>query len=256
MKVNQRRRQILSLIREIEDIDVGDLSTRFGVSEATIRRDLKDLSEKKLIQRNRGGASTFYPYEYELPILARAQLNRKEKEAVGQIAAELIEDGDTIFLSGGTTTYEVARNLTNKQGLKVITLAINIINHLINFPEIAVIVPGGTLVPKHLTLVGEIAKYTLDRLRIDKAIMGVSAIDVNQGITSESLKDADTDRNIINIARNLIVVTDSSKFGIVRTALIAPVEEVDYIITDTNIAASEVERIRSLGVKVILAQPE
>ncbi len=254
MKVNQRRRQILSLIRETEDIGVDDLSARFGVSEATIRRDLRDLSEKNLIQRNRGGASTYYQFELELPILTRAQLNRKEKEAVGRYAANLVENGDTIFLSGGTTTKEVARNLTNKHGITVITCAINIINYMVNFPEIAVIVPGGTLVPKHLTLVGEIGNFTLNRLRIDKAVMGVSAIDIDQGITSESLKDAETDRNIISIARNLIVVTDSSKFGIVRTALIAPVEEVDYLITDTNISAGDAERIRHLGVKLILAK--
>ena len=253
MKVHQRRRQILSIIRENEDIVVEDLSHRFGVSESTIRRDLKCLADENLIRRNRGGASTLYQFDFELPILTRTQIMRIEKEAVGRLAATLIEEGDTIFLSGGTTTKEVARNLTNIRRITVVTSAINIINYLVNFPDITVIVPGGTLVPKHLTLVGDISKYTLDRLRIDKVFLGVSAIDIDQGITSESLEDAVTDRNIANIARKLIVVTDSSKFGIVRTALITPVEEVDYIITDSKIAVSDVDRIRQLGVEIILA---
>ncbi len=247
-----RHRIILDHLQKQQGITVADLCELLNVSSPTIRRDLDVLQSQNLILRRHGYASLAPPKESEPPIITRALLNCEKKQQIGIAAAELIQDGETIYLSGGTTTIEVAKNLKNKKNLTVITSAINIINILAKFYNICVIVPGGTLVHDHLTLVGFIAQQSLNYLRADKAIMGVSALDVNEGITSETIADAETDRAILDFAPVVIVVTDSSKFGLRRTARVAPVTKVQYIVTDDEAPEEDLEILRKKGVNVIV----
>lgn len=247
---SDRQRRILELLRENERLDVNELSRLLGVSLPTVRRDLLDLSEQALIQRRYGSVSLPALHITEPPVHARAQHHPAEKEAIGRAAAELVADGEVVYLSGGTTTFQVARHLVNKKRLTVITGAINLISFFANYPDIAVIVPGGLLVHRHLSLVGHIAECALRELRADKAILGVSAFSVEHGITAESLLDAETDRAIINFVPQLIIVTDSSKFGIVRAALVADISHIHHLVTDSGVPSDQLERLRAAGVQV------
>jgi DeoR/GlpR family transcriptional regulator of sugar metabolism len=248
--INDRQRRILELLRENDRLDVNELSRMLGVSQPTIRRDLLSLSEQSLIQRRYGSASLPTSHIVEPPVHARAQQNTAAKEAVGRAAADLVADGEVIYLSGGTTTFQVARNLLNKKRLTVITGAINLISFFANYPDIAVIVPGGLLVHRHLSLVGHIAECALRELRADKAILGVSAISVEHGITAETLLDAETDRAIVNFVPQLVVVTDSSKFGIVRAALVTKVSNIHHLVTDSGTPPDQLDGLRAAGVQV------
>lgn len=250
---HERGKKILGLLKSSNVVSVAELSKETGVSIITVRRDLNELAEKNLITRTYGGAVLTKFNGVEPPVITRSQLYAMEKAQIGKAAAELVNEGDTVFLSGGTTTEEVAKNLRFRNNLTVITSAINIVNVFVNFPNINVIVPGGTLIHDHLTLVGHIAKKALTYLRADLAIMGVSAIDVDEGITSETLIDAETDQAIIDFAPEVIVVADSSKFGLRKSAVVASIDQIQHVVTDKGISLSEVKAMQSKGVKVIIA---
>lgn len=251
----ERQSFILDQLQGKEAVSVEEFSKLLNVSRPTIRRDLYQLMAQNLICRHYGCASLIPPDGDEPPIIARAQINCEKKKQIGLATAELIQDGETIYLSGGTTTMEVANNLRSKKDLTVITSAINIINILAKFRNIAVIVPGGTLVHDHLNLVGPIAQRSLSYLRADKAVMGVSAIDITEGITSATLVDAETDKAIIDFAPILIVVADSSKFRLRRTARVAPAKSIKYIVTDDEAPQNDIEALQSMGVQVIVTTP-
>jgi len=250
-----RHRQILDVLKREGSANVKSLSDLLNVSGATIRRDLTELSEQELIYRHHGGASASQLARsfVEPPIEARSRLRSHAKEAIGQVAASLIEEGETIYLSGGTTTFEVARCLVAKSRLTVITPAINIISFLANYPHITVIAPGGVLAHKHLSLVGHIAHCALKELRADRAVMGVSAIDERQGITAETLLDAETDRSVVQFTPRLMVVTDALKFGLVGAALVAPVTAIHQLVTDEEIPPNQLESLQRAGVDVRVA---
>jgi DeoR/GlpR family transcriptional regulator of sugar metabolism len=253
----QRHQHILEILRAEGAADVKRLSAMLAVSQATVRRDLDRLARESLIERRHGGALAIDGSAFVEPsVHSRANLQVAAKRAIGRAAAGLIEDGDTVFLSGGTTTYEVARSLTTRRGLTVITPAINIIGFLANHPEVTVIVPGGVLVHRHLSLVGHIARCALDELRADKVVMGVAALSLEHGITAEKLDDAETDRMVMGLTPNRIVVADSSKFGLVAPAWVAPLSDVRHVVTDVGVGSPEVVALSALGVDVIVATAE
>lgn len=254
MKV-QRHQQILEVLEREGSIEVTALSELLNVSDATIRRDLFELSEQGALHRHHGGASirTASADFVEPPIDVRSSLHLEAKRAIGWEAAALIGEGETVYLSAGTTTYAVARNIVSKRRLTVITPAINIITFLANHPRIEVIVPGGLLAHKHLSLVGHISRCAIQELRADRAVMGVSAIDARQGITSETLLDAESDRMVVGFAPNLVVVADASKFGVIGPALVAPVTAIDHLVTDAGAPPDQVAELQRLGVDVRVA---
>nr|MBC7245609.1 DeoR/GlpR transcriptional regulator [Chloroflexota bacterium] len=250
---SERKQAMLLLIRERGRATVAELSERFGVSAATVRRDLDALEDEGLILRAHGGAFVAERALPEPPIIQRMKENEEAKRRIGRAAAELIQDGETIFLGSGTTTFEVARNLAGKKNLTVITNALNIINLLTDQPDVTVIVTGGLLRHSELSIIGHIAEQTLKELRANKVIMGMRAISIEDGLTSDYLPEIMTDRAIIRSAPEVILVADHSKLGKVSTVLVAPVTAVHKIVTDSAAPANVVAELRALGIEVILA---
>lgn len=251
----QRQQRILEQLKDAQSVEVKELALSLDVSEVTVRRDLLELAESGKLERHHGGATLVdhRPGFTEPPIHAREHIRREAKRAIGAEAAKLVSDGETIYISAGTTTMEVARYLTTHKKLKVITPAINIIAFFANYPSVTVIVPGGVLVHDHQALVGHIARCALKDLRADKAIMGAAALSAEEGITAETLQDAETDRAVIEFAPDLIVVADSSKFGIVAPAWIAPISAVKHLVTDDNAPKRDLDALRDQGIDVRIA---
>jgi len=247
----ERKRNILEFIRENERATVAELSELFGVSESTIRRDLEELDEQGVIQRAHGGAVAVERATPEPPIIQRMTENEEEKKRIGREAAKLVRDGETVFLGSGTTTLEVARNLVDRNNLTVITNALNIANLFAGKSNITVIVVGGLLRHSELSLIGHITEQVLKELHADKVIMGMRAISVQDGLTNDYLPETMTDRAIINLSPEVILVADHTKFGKVSTALVAPITNVNKIVTDTGVPREMVEEIEALGIKVI-----
>jgi len=248
----ERQRRIFSFLGKNNAATVAELSQLFGVSESTIRRDLQELDAQAVITRTHGGAVISERAAPEPPIVQRMAENAAEKKRIGQAAAQLVGDGETVFLGSGTTTLEVARNLTDKKRLTVITNALNIANLLAGQENITLVMTGGLLRHSELSTIGHITEHVLQELHADKVIMGIRAINVSEGLTNDYLPETMTDRAIIDSAPEVILVADHSKFGKVSTAFVAPVTSINKIVTDAAAPVDMVKELMESGIEMIL----
>jgi DeoR family transcriptional regulator of aga operon len=236
---SDRRAQIIEEIERKGTVKVSTLSAKFGVSEVTIRNDLVQLEKKNILIRAHGGAMKFQRVgvDYELDI--KSNKNLLEKQKIGKRASKLIKDGDIIIFDSGTTTLEIAKNLSHLSDLTVITNSLNIAGQLVSLKDVKVIVPGGTLRRKSLSLIGSMAENSIKNYYCDKVFLGVDGIDTKYGISTPNAEEAHLNNIMIDISREVIVVTDSSKFLRISFAFIAPLSKIDTIVTDKNIPDEE-----------------
>jgi DeoR/GlpR family transcriptional regulator of sugar metabolism len=247
----ERQRAILELIEQDKRVSVPTICHKFSVCEATARRDLESLAREGKIQRVRGGAIKTEQSPPELPILQREREQESDKDRIGRAAAELIEPGDTIFLGSGTTVLATARYVKNYQNLAVITNSLPIINLLIGCTGIDLIVIGGMVRPSELSFIGHITENALNEVRADKVILGARAISHEYGITNDYMAETVTDRAIIKISKTVILVADHTKFGLVSTAFLAPVEDIHVLVTDTKTDPEYIQLFMEKSIQVI-----
>lgn len=249
---SERHACIRQLVEDNGRSTVTELSAIFEVSEATIRRDLEEMDSLGWIRRQHGGALRAIPSVAEPPVLHRVTEQEPEKRRIGRAAAKIVNDGETIFLGSGTTTLQVARNLAGREHLTVITNALNIATELLNHDGITQIVTGGLLRTSELSLIGHITELALKELRADKAFLGIRAVDVHYGLTSDYLPEVMTDRALIEFASEVILVVDHTKFGRVSNSFVAPVTDIDVVISDDKVPPETLRELKQLGIKVII----
>ena len=175
-----------------------------------------------------------------------------EKQLIGKRAAELVHDGETIIFDSGTTTMEVARNLSGNSDLTILTNALNIAAILTGNPSCRVIMLGGLLRVKSLSLVGTQAEENLRNYSCDKLYLGVDGIESGYGITTPNIEEAHLNRIMIDVVNEVILVTDSSKFQRRSFAFISSIEKVQTIVTDKGIPEEEHKILTDMGIKVLL----
>lgn len=248
-----RRKKILEMVKESGEVLVADLSKKFDVSEVTIRNDLEYLEKKNFLIRARGGAIyTENHVSIDQKITDKNKLHIAEKTAIGKEAAQLIKEGETIILDSGTTTAEIAKNLENFKQLNVITNALNIANLLVGHPNINVIVPGGYLRQNSMSLVGPLAEKSLRNFFVDKTFLSTDGLDTRLGIFTPNIDEASLNGIMIEISREVILVTDSSKFKRKSLALICGLDKIQTVITDHDISNDDKKRLEDAGIEVIL----
>jgi len=230
-------------------IGVADLATELRVSAATIRRDLQLLEDQRMLRRTHGGAVA-EGVLYELPIRYKAARRHDEKKRIAIEAASRVDDGAVVGFTGGTTTTEVARALFDRRGLTIVTNALNIAGELAIRADIKLVVTGGTARPESYELVGPLAEQALSDLNIDLAFVGVDGIDADAGLTTHHEVEAHTNRALIERARRVIVVTDSTKVGRVAFARICPIEAVHELITDDGAPTLPLRALSQAGVTI------
>jgi DeoR/GlpR family transcriptional regulator of sugar metabolism len=248
----ERQNQIQALLEVQGQVFVPELSAYFNVSEATIRRDLEELDQQGLVRRAHGGAVRTFKAPKEPPILQRIGDYPGEKARIGKAAANLVESGETIFLGSGTTVIEVARNLPADIQLTVITNSLPVVNALANQEGIELIVIGGMLRQSEGSMIGHVAEQAVQEFRADRVFLGMHAIDTGCGFTNDYLPEIMTDRAIMGIAPQVVILADHSKFGRVSSMLVAPVTAADVIITDEAAPPKVVGELREKGIEVIL----
>jgi DeoR/GlpR family transcriptional regulator of sugar metabolism len=256
MLARERRNRILELIDEEGSVAVDELALRFDVSEMTIRRDLRLLQKNGFLRRVHGGATSNRGRSYEPPFLLRATEHNDAKAAIGKKAADLVQDGDSIALDVGTTTLELARHLEDRQNLTVITPSLHIANLLANHPGIRLILPGGVVRPGELSMVGRLTEDALEGFFIDKLFLGIGGIDLEAGLTEFNVDDSQVKQALIRRAKECIVLTDSSKFGNIAFAAVAPLDAVHTIITDDQIDPEICASLEEMDVEVFIAGPD
>ena len=249
-----RRVKIMDTLEREGQVKVSDLSQTFGVSEVTIRNDLAQLEEKGLLVRTRGGGMKAQRVAIDYQLHEKAKRYLKEKQAIGKAAAGLIKDNDTIIIDSGTTTQELAKQLNHINNLTVITNALNIAGQIVNEEDIKVIMLGGLLRHKSLSLIGPVAETSLKNYFCDKLFIGVDGIDSQYGITTPNIEEAHLNRQMIDISKEVIVLTDSSKFSRRSFAHIAGIDRIDTVVTDSNIPAEELKNLQNAGINVIIAK--
>lgn len=249
----ERHQVILNLLDEHGSVTVNELVARFSVSEMTVRRDLDALERKALLRRVHGGAVSARGRSYEPPFLNRGAVHRAEKERIGQVAASLVTNGDSITLDVGTTTLEVARHLADKRNLTIVTPSFHIASLLAEQPGIRLILTGGILRPGELSLIGNLAERAFQDFYVDKLFLGIGGIDFEAGLSEFNLEDALVKKAMLRSAKEVIVVADAGKFGQVAFAAVAPLDAVDRIVTDESLDPAILARLQAQNIDVILA---
>lgn len=249
----ERRTQILSLLREQGRVQVKDLSRRFKTSEVTIRNDLRELHLRGLVRRAHGGALRPEETVIESPLWERVHTHAEEKRRIGAAAAALIQDGETIILDSGSTTHEIAKRIKQKQNLQVITNGVNIAMELVGTQGIQVILLGGVLKKDSYSVVGHFPEVMLGELYADKFFIGAAGCDLHFGLSNSDIEEARVNQAMLRIAREKILVADSSKFGRRSLVRIGPLEEMNKVVTDNALSADFRRELEARGVELILA---
>lgn len=248
-----RRKKILERIQETGEVLITGLSKEFDVSEVTIRNDLDYLEQKNLLIRARGGAiHSDNHVGIDQRLAEKNKLHTQEKAAIGKMAASLIRDGETVIIDSGSTTAEIVKNLGNIRQLNVITNALNIVNQLMSYTNFNVIIPGGYLRQNSMSLVGPLAENNLQGFYVDKLFLSTDGFDTDHGIYTPNIDEAHLNITMINIAKDVILVTDSSKFKRKSLALICTIDKLKTVITDRGIPADDRHKLEAAGIQVIV----
>ena len=252
MLSSERRRRILEWLQHETGMTVAELSARLDVSASTIRRDLNKLAQEGWLEKIHGGATLPLSVATEMPTQLQRLRNVEEKRRIGALAATLVNPGEVVFLDAGTTTLEVAKNLKRISPLTVVTNDILIASELLE-SRVEIIVTGGSLHKQTVTLTGPIANRVVEEIHVDKVFAAISALDIEHGLTTAVLNEAFTKRAILAAGREVIGVADHSKFGAVAFVEVAPLTVLQTLVTDSGSPAEDIERIRALGIDVLMA---
>ena len=245
----ERRKKLAELITRKKRILVGEVAEDFGLSEVTIRKDLKILERRGLLTRVHGGAILDRSTIVDLALDEKEHLNPQAKERIAKRAEEMICPGDVIILDSGSTTTRLARLLKNKRDITVITNAINIASELAA-AKVELILTGGILREKSFSLVGPLAEDALRTVTSDKLFLGVDGIDFNIGLTTPNIHEAKVNQLMINSAREVILLADHSKFGRRSLGVISDIRAVSTLITDNKISEKDYTILMQLGITV------
>ena len=244
--IADREKEILKLLSEGTRISVPDLSRRLGVSEVTIRKDLKGLSGKGLMVLGRGAARpAFHP-----GILARQEHRVEEKNRIARAAAGLIHDGDRVLLVAGTTTALVARHLFGKRDVHLVTSSTLVLPHIRANPAVTVTLVGGEFRPETEGLVGPVALQAIRQFHARYVFLGTDGFTIEKGVTAHLVEEAEVARAMAAQAETAVLLADSSKLGKTGFAHMLPLSRVGLLITDTGLDDAAVERLTGLGLEV------
>lgn len=231
MYLPPRHAEIIQMAKDNGRVLVDDLAGHFNVTPQTIRKDLNDLCDQRLLTRIHGGAlfpSGIENMQYE----ARRKIAADEKEAIGRAAARIIPDNASLFVNIGTTTEAVSNALLDHQGLMVITNNINVANRMRVYPSIEVVIAGGVVRGSDGGVVGEAAVDFIRQFKVDYAVIGASAIDPDGALLDFDFREVRVAQAIIANARHVILVADSTKFERTAPVRIGHLSQVDTFITD------------------------
>lgn len=248
----ERHQSILEYVAKRKSVKVADLSDALHIPPSTLRRDIRELGDLGLLRRVHGGVMQAND-RAEPPIAQRSGDHADCKRRIGECAAQLVQDGDTIIVTGGTTTEAMVPFLASRSNLTVITNAVNIAYRLGSYPQIAVIVLGGWLQHAESFTLGHLTEQALHDLRAVKVLHGIHGLDPEHGLTGTTLQSVQTDRSIIAHAGELVILADHSKFGRIGPVRMGPVSAASTIVTDNEAPVEMVESLRKQGIVVLEA---
>jgi len=254
--VERRRARIISELSQVQELKVSELSDHLKVSEVSIRRDLQVLEDLGLLKRVYGGAVVVQEKGGSAGVSTRWYHNLEKKERIGQATAQMIQRGDHIIFDSGTTPLQVARHLSQELltagNLTVITASLPIVHELGDKPGIHLILLGGVYLPAYELVVGPQTVENLKNLHADKFILGTDGLTFTHGTTTANVLEAEVVRAMANASTEVIVVSDSSKIGLIGLAAIIPLPRINKLVIDNDAPSDFVDKLREQGVEVIV----
>ncbi len=245
--LTDRKKMILDLLAEDSRISVSDLAKKFGVTMVTARADLVALEEEGFIVRTHGGAMpAFHP-----KIMERIRSKKELKAAMARAASQLIDDGDTVIITAGTTTALIPKYLLGKRDIHIVTNNTLLLTYARANPQLRITLVGGEFRPSEEGLVGPLALQAISQFYVGKSFIGVDGASVKQGFTANSVESADFVRKMADQADRVIAVADSSKFGTAGFAKILPFGSVHTMVTDSFLHKDFEEKLIEANVNVI-----
>lgn len=250
----ERKKLIINYVDRHTKATVSELCEQFSVSSATIRNDLRALAQKGLLKRTHGGAISNKNVSFEQENVEKSVRRVDAKRAIAEAALEYIQEGDSIGLDAGTTTYELAKLLTRFNNLTVVTYDIGIANYLENNTLNRVIIAGGMVRKKFNYTVGEMALTALERLNIDTFFLSVNGISLDKGLSTPDIEASQLKRVMMKNSNKTIVLADSTKADSISFVSFAGVSELDGFITDSDVGGEFADGLEQKNVTVRIVE--
>ena len=252
----QRRSQIISELNRAQRLSVSDLSDSLGVSEVSIRRDLQVLEDLGLLKRVHGGALRTPDPAAGNELSSRWYDNLEKKERIGLAAAQMVQRGDHLLIDSGTTTLQVVRHLSpellTSGNLSVITASLPIVREVGKHPGVHLILLGGVYMQAYDLVVGPQTIDSLRNLHANKLFLGTDGLTLSHGITTANVLEAEVDQAMVNASTETIVVSDSSKIGVIGLATIMSLARINKLVIDSDARPDFIAVLREQGVEVVL----
>ncbi|MGL5269474.1 MAG: DeoR/GlpR family DNA-binding transcription regulator [Selenomonadaceae bacterium] len=252
MNVRSRRQAVLEDLKETGVVNINELAARLSVSSMTIRRDLRRLAEQGLVTLVREGAILNSGAASLYNLTLREKKEQTEKGRIGRYCADLIKEGNAVFIDCGSTAKAIAEAITTKKNIVVLTNSLPVMNILGNNKNIRLISVPGVYVEANQGFWGELASEFLRRFKLDIVFIGAWAIDVESGIMTPDVSAAQTESVLLKQGRKTVVVIDHTKLGTSALIQIGEFDDIDLIVTDRNADEKILAEIRSKGVEISL----
>ncbi len=250
MAADERRQHVIEFLARRGFVGLSALVQELGVSESTVRRDLMQLEDEGIVRRTHGGAVFVSDRFSVLSFAARESTEQAEKEAIGRAAAELVEDGETVLIDGGTTTFQIARRLAGRR-LQVVTNSLPIANLLGSDGQIELVFVGGYIYPRTGVALGPMAMQMLATVHVNKAFMSAAGIS-ESGLYNANVLMVEVQRQMMKCADEAIIVADHTKFGRRALAQLGTWEDVDRVVSDDRLSPSWQSTLRANGVALVV----
>jgi DeoR/GlpR family transcriptional regulator of sugar metabolism len=247
-----RRHRILARVAAQQTIHVAELARELGVSEMTIRRDIRRLERDGFLRQTYGGATAHVTRSFDVAFNARALQHAREKRLIGMRTTELLEGARVVFLGIGTTAEQFARYLSPHPEMTVVTASLPVAS-LLGTRPVRVVAIGGSVLRDELSCNGPAAMRAIERYRFDAAVIGAAGLSARWGVTELTDDEAEIQRTAIEQADRLIVMADGSKIGTATNAVVAAANRIDTLVTDLSAPADELDRLRQLGLRMVFA---
>ncbi len=254
MLADERKYQILEMLKKHKSLSVKDLCDFLDASESTIRRDLRELEKNGRLKRTHGGAilKELYTLEYEENVKQKINKCLDEKKEIASIAFTLIKENISIAIDAGTTTLELAKLIGQSElALTVVTNSSDISNALSINPNCVIYLVGGKLKNNTLASVGNYSVDFIKTFNVQIAFIGTNGLSIEKGLTTPDLEEAQIKKAMISISNNVFVLADSSKFGLVALVKISDFSQIDAIITDSKVENGTLKEYANLDINII-----
>jgi DeoR/GlpR family transcriptional regulator of sugar metabolism len=257
LTTHERRQSLLEILRKQPGLRVPELAQALDVSEGTVRNDLNALEEEGRLRRVHGGAVLNQQDQFQNnSFMRRFQQNEAAKLAIAREAVRLVNDGDSILLDASSTAYYLARALSHRQDLRVVTNGFEVARELAGNPSNNIILIGGVVNNSSSSVTGLLSERIIEELHIEKAFLSCSGFSLERGMTEILLAEAQIKRKVIESSKDLYALVDSSKFGRADLTSFASPKKIRWLFTDKDISPEWVEQLKEIGIQYTICQDE